>query len=55
MGRPDYPDHKNVQELFKASELTRKIMKFERNGEETFFQFSIPPHGCALITLKETS
>jgi len=53
MGRPDYPDMKTVQELINASKPDRKIMKFDTAGADAVFSFSMPPHGCALITLNE--
>ncbi len=51
MGSPVYPNAKQIEALFKASEMKTEKISVKKSGEKWVLRLSIPPHGTVGITV----
>jgi xylan 1,4-beta-xylosidase len=51
MGRPVYPDRRQVKAMLKASETKARKVTFKRTAHKWAVQFSIPPQGTVCLTV----
>ncbi len=53
MGSPEYLNKEQLQQLLEASEFKDEIINGEDTSEGVVFHLSVPPHGIAVITIRQ--
>lgn len=51
LGSPEYPSHKEIEEITKASQLFYDNIQIEQNSQDSLLQFTIPPHAVVQINI----